>query len=131
MLSVRGGKPTRGILTGLLGVVMLMGLAGCGGRGSSLTGKKADVTVDKTNRFSPTKVEISLNQEDSFTFANNDSKLHNVTVPAFAIDTDIQPGERISVKIPAVKEAPRDGFYSFYCKYHQSDGEAGRINISR
>lgn len=129
MLTVRGSRRTRGILAGLLGLAFVLGLAACGGGGSA-TGKKADVTVDKTNRFSPNKVEISLNQEDSFTFLNKDTKVHNVTVPAFAIDTDIQPGERVSVKIPAVKEAPRDGFYSFYCKFHQSEGEAGRINIA-
>jgi plastocyanin len=54
-----------------------------------------------------------------------------VTVPAFAIDMDIQPGQRVDVKIPAVSQAPRDGFFTFYCKYHQAEGEAGRINVSR
>ncbi len=123
------GKRTRA-LAGLLGLVMLIGLTGCGGGGSD-EAKKADVTVDRTFRFDPGKVEIDLNREDTFTFLNKDKVVHNVTVPAFAIDMDIPPGQRVSVKIPAVKEAPRDGFFSFYCKFHQTEGESGRITISK
>ncbi len=125
------GKRTRMVTAGLLGLVMLIGLTGCGGGGSSDSGKRADVTVDSTDRFSPNKVSISLNQEDSFTFLNKDKKVHNVTIPAFAIDMDVQPGQRIEVKIPAVKQAPRDGFFGFYCKFHQTEGESGRIDISK
>jgi plastocyanin len=129
--DVRAGKQ-RGkvVLSGLLGLVMLVALTGCGG-GSSDSGKKADVTVDKTMKFDPDSVEISLNSAESFTFLNKDKKVHNVTVPAFAIDMDIQPGQRVEVKIPAVAQAPRDNFFSFYCKYHQTEGEAGRIKISK
>lgn len=118
-------------MAGLLGVAMFVGLTGCGGGGSSDSGKKADVTVDSTNRFSPNKVEISLNQEDSLTVLNKDKVVHNVTIPAFAIDMDVQPGQRIALKIPPVKAAPRDGFFSFYCKFHQTEGESGRITVSR
>jgi len=129
-VPIEVGKRARVVVTGLLGLIMLLGLSACGGGGSDES-KKADVSVDRTFRFSPDKVEIDLNREDSFTFLNKDKVVHNVTVPAFAIDMDIQPGQRISVKIPAVKEAPRDGFYSFYCKFHQTEGESGRINISK
>lgn len=117
-------------MAGMVGVVMLLGLTGCGGGGGD-EAKKADVTVDSTFRFDPDKVEIDLNREDSFTFLNKDKVVHNVTVPAFTIDMDIQPGQRISVKIPTVNQAPRDGFFSFYCKFHQAEGESGRINISK
>jgi len=118
------------VTTGLLALVMLVGLTGCGG-GSGDSAKRADVTVDSTNRFAPDKIEVSLNQEDSFTFLNKDRKVHNVTIPAFAIDMDIQPGQRIEVKIPSVATVPRDGFFSFYCKYHQAEGESGRISVSK
>jgi plastocyanin len=129
-----GGKRERVAIGGLLGLVMLMGLTGCGGGGSSATELKADVTVDKVDsihQYDPKKLEISLNHEETFTFLNKDKIVHNVTVPAFAIDMDIQPGQRVDVKIPAVSQAPRDGFFTFYCKYHQAEGEAGRINVSR
>lgn len=124
------GRRGRGVVGGLLGVVMVVTLGACGGGGGT-TGKRADVTVDRTFRFDPNKLEVSLNQEESFTFLNKDKKVHNVTIPAFAIDMDIQPGQRIAVKIPAQSAAPRDTFFSFYCKYHQAEGESGRITISR
>lgn len=125
------GKRARTAMAGLMGLVMLIGMTACGGGGSSDNGKRADVTVDRTDRFTPNKVEISLNQADSITFLNKDKKVHNVTVPNFAIDMDIQPGQRIEVKIPSISSVPRDGFIGFYCKYHQTEGEAGRINISK
>lgn len=112
----------------MVGVLALLGLAGCGSSGSGL---RADVTVDKTFRYDPSKLEIRLNQDNTFTFGNKDTKVHNVTIPAFAIDMDIQPGQRIAVTIPKVAQVPRDGFFSFYCKYHQAEGESGRINISK
>lgn len=127
------GKRVRGVVAGLLGLVMLVAMTGCGSS-SSDSGKKADVVVDKVDglhQYNPKKLEISLNQEESFTFLNKDTIVHNVTVPDFAIDMDIQPGQRIEVKIPAVAQAGRDGFFTFYCKYHQSEGEAGRITISK
>ena len=123
-------RRARLVTVGLVSVVMLLGMAGCGGGGGD-NAKRADVTVDKTSRFVPDKLEIKLNREDSFTFLNKDNKVHNVTVPGLVIDMDIQPGQRVDVKIPAVAQAPRDGFFSFYCKYHQSEGESGRINVSR
>ncbi|MDQ2826801.1 MAG: cupredoxin domain-containing protein [Actinomycetota bacterium] len=125
------GERTRKVMAGLFGLVMLLGLTGCGGGSSTDSGKRADVTVDSTDRFAPDKLEISLNQADSFTFLNKDKKVHNVTIPDFAIDMDIQPGQRIEVKIPTISTVPRDGFISFYCKYHQTEGESGRINISK
>ncbi len=44
---------------------------------------------------------------------------------------DVQPGETITIKLPATNAPPRDGFYLMYCKYHQSEGEATRINIAK
>ena len=122
------------VLAGL--VVLSLGLGACGGGGDDeLT---ADVKIkDDTLRFDPTELELSLNQETSFTFLNSDNRLHNVTIPALsndeqknAIDMDIPVGQRISVPIPKVDAAPRDGFFLFYCKYHQTEGMSGRIKIS-
>lgn len=125
------GKRAR-VAIGGLGLVMLLGMTGCSS--SSDSGKKADVTmakVDGLHTYAPKKLDITLNRDESFTFLNKDSIVHNVTVPAFAIDIDVQPGQRVDVKVPAVKEVPRDGFFLFYCKYHQSEGMAGHLNISK
>jgi plastocyanin len=133
------GKRARVTMAGLLGLVMLVTLTGCGGSSSKKTvlggrGQTADVVVDKVDglhTYDPKKLTIELNKAVSFTVLNKDTIAHNVTIPDFAIDMDVQPGERIEVKLPAVAQAPRDGFFLFYCKYHQAEGEAGRIEVSR
>ena len=134
MLTVRG-KRARVVVCGLLSLVMVLGLAACGdGDDDGLT---ADVTMDDTLRYSPNELEINLNEETTFTFLNEDDQVHNITVPALsndvsqtAIEIDVQPGQRGTLTLPAVTEAPRDGFFLFYCKYHQSEGMSGRIKIS-
>ena len=133
------GRHARGVVGGLLSLVLLVGLTGCGSSSSSKTvlggsNQAADITVEKVDGlsvFSPNKVEIKLNTAVSFTVLNKDTVLHNVTIPGFAIDMDVAPGQRVEIKLPAVPAAPRDGFYSFYCKYHQNQGEAGRINVAK
>ena len=122
-------------MAGLM-VVLSLGLGACGGGGDEeLT---ADVKIeDDTLRFDPDELEFDLNQETSFTFLNNDDVIHNVTIPGIAadaqqnaIDMDAPVGQRISVRIPAVANAPRDGFFLFYCKFHQTEGMSGRLRIS-
>ena len=129
-----GGKRARGLLSGFLGLTMIFGMAACGGGGDDLT---ADVTMDETLRYDPNELEINLNEETTFTFLNKDDTVHNVTVPGLsndieqnAIEVDIQPGQRGTLKLPKVTTAPRDGFYLFYCKYHQTEGMSGRLKIS-
>jgi plastocyanin len=124
------------VLVGLV-AVMLLGLAACGDDGGdddNLLGgsQTADLVVgDEHPFYEPTSLEMPLNREITFTVFNEGDEVHNITIPGFAIDMDVQPKANISITLPAISEAPRDGFYSLYCKYHQSDGEAMRINISR
>ena len=117
-------------------VVLSLGLVGCGGGGDDeLT---ADVKIeDDVLRYDPNELDIDLNREETFTFLNSDDRLHNITIPALsideeknAIDIDIPVGQRVAVKVPAVTERPRDGFFLFYCKYHQTEGMSGRLKVS-
>ncbi len=124
------------MLYGLV-AMMLPALGACGGGGGG-DDRTADVSIeDNTLRFEPSSLDIDVNEEQTFTFINRDDTVHNVTVPGIARDTeqnpvemDIQPGQRVSVKIPAVASAPRDGFFLFYCKYHQTEGMSGRLKVS-
>jgi len=124
------------VLGGLI-VVMLLGLVGCGGDGDDevlgASKKNADLIVDDKEPFyEPGKnLEIALNREVTFNVFNDGEKVHNITIPGFEVDMDVAPNQSIDIKLPAISAAPRDGFYLFYCKFHQSEGEAGRINISR
>lgn len=124
------GKRVRVVVSGLL----IMGMAACGGGSDGLT---ADVKMDNTLRYDPSSLEINMNEESTFTFVNRDNVVHNITVPGLsndiefnAIEVDVEPGQRGTLRLPAVTEAPRDGFFLFYCKFHQSQGMSGRIKIS-
>jgi plastocyanin len=128
------GKWAKTVITGFLGLTMTFGLVACGGGGDELT---ADVTMDDTLRYDPSSLEINLNEESTFTFLNKDNKVHNITVPALsndieqtAVEIDVQPGQRGTLKLPKVTTAPRDGFFLFYCKYHQTQGMSGKLKIS-
>jgi plastocyanin len=125
------------VLGGLI-VVLLLGLVGCGsdsdGSGNVLGGGKqtADLVIRDTFPFyDPADLTMPLNKEVTFTVLNDGTKVHNVTIPGFTIDMDVDPGQRITVKLPAISAPPRDGFYTLYCKYHQADGEATRIKIAK
>lgn len=134
MPKVRG-KGGRAVMSGLLTLSMMLAMGACGGGGGNkLT---ADVTMDDTLRFNPDELKINLNEETTFTFLNKDNKVHNITVPGLsndveqnAIEIDVQPGQRGTITLPKVTQAPRDGFFLFYCKYHQSQGMSGRFKIS-
>jgi hypothetical protein len=123
------------VLGGLL-VVLLLGLVGCGGDGEDDdnvlggTGTADLVVTDELPFYDQKTLKLPRGREITFTVFNDGKKLHNLTIPGFTIDMDIQPGQTIDVKIPAVNEAPRDGFWLMYCKYHQHEGEAGRLELA-
>lgn len=137
--TLGGHVRARKLVVGGLVVISLLGLSGCGGGDDDERPLTADVTVADEDllAFEPKELEINLNEETTYTFLNNDDLLHNITVPAIfvndvqnPVDVDLPPGQRVSVRIPAVAQAPRDGFFLFYCKFHQTQGMAGRIKIS-
>jgi len=122
------------VLGGLM-VVLLLALVGCGGGSDDddvLGGaKNADLVVeDKDPFYEPKSLEIALNREVTFTVFNKGKEVHNITIPGFEVDMDVAPGQSIDIKLRAINAEPRDGFFSFYCKFHQSQGEAGRIKIA-
>ena len=121
------------VLGGLM-VVLLLTSVGCGGGSDDdvLGGaKNADLVVeDKDPYYEPKNLEIALNREVTFTVFNKGKEVHNITIPGFEVDMDVAPGQSIDIKLRAINAEPRDGFFSFYCKFHQSRGEAGRIKIA-
>ncbi len=124
------------VLVGLV-LVMVLGLAACGDDSDDeeVLGAKPDnadlVITDKMPFYDPTKLQMPLNREVTFTVYNDGKMIHNITIPGFGIDMDVAPKQSIDVKLPAISEPPRDGFYTVYCKIHQQEGEALRLEISR
>ena len=125
------------VLAGLI-VVMVLGLAACGDDGDdkeTVLGERpenADLVIkDKLPFYEPTKLQVPLNREVTFTVFNDGEEMHNITIPGLSIDMDVPPKQSVDIKIPAISEAPRDGFFAVYCKFHQFEGEALRLEISR
>ncbi len=131
-----GGKR---LLTGtLVGVVAVFGLGACGGGGGEEVKELVGVVKvdDQFRRFDPDKATVRLNEETFFTFQNGSSEEHNFTIAS--VFTDVPGGTALSVDVPAgqskpvrftVRERPRDGFITFYCRFHQGEGMHGRLTL--
>ena len=122
----------------LIGVVATLGLGACGGNGEEkqeVTGLLAAADVGGVPRFEPTTVYVRFGQEAAFTYQNKDEKReHSFTLPFIFVDkdnflsVDVPPGQSRTIRFP-VRERPRDGFLSFYCRFHQGEGMQGKIRF--
>ncbi len=118
----------------LAAVVMAVGLGACGGDSDSSAVGLGELTTNRFFRFEPDEFEVRFDRETSFTLVNNDSRKHNFTLSYVFVDldnfvnVDVEPNSTANVTF-TVKERPRDGFFTFYCRYHQSEGMSGRIRV--
>jgi plastocyanin len=93
-----------------------------------------ELTATNMLRFEPDQFQVPFEREFSLTFTNNDNQRHNFTLSHVFVDldnfvnVDVEPGESKLVSF-TVRERPRDGFFTFYCRYHQSQGMSGRITL--
>ena len=129
-MSTVGMRATRRALTGIIAVVMVLGLAGCGGGDDddNVLGNRADVVITEMG-FEPDELEMPVNQEVSFRIANEDDRPHTFTLTFLDIEQEIPAGATADIRLRA-PEVPRDGFYSFYSKDHQSEvGYHGQIKV--
>lgn len=121
------------LATAVVGVVAVVGLGACGGDGDNGSGL-AGLTATGMLRFEPEEFEVPFDREYSFQFTNEDNERHNFTLSHVFVDldnfvnVDVEPNSSTTVSF-TVKERPRDGFLTFYCRYHQSQGMAGRITL--
>ncbi|MFN2506897.1 MAG: hypothetical protein ABR540_22240 [Acidimicrobiales bacterium] len=124
--------------TTLIGVTAVLGLSACGDDDDNAAPCSRDLVATDMLRFEPDECEITFNQEVSFTLENqDDDREHNFNISS--VFTDIQGGTALSVDVPAnssrevkftVRERPRDGFLTFRCRFHESEGMFGRITVS-
>lgn len=124
------------LTTVVVGMVAIIGLGACGGGGDDNGGggRIGELSVTNMLRFDPDEFEVPFDQEVSFTFTNDTDERHNFTLSQVFVDldnfvnVDVEADSSTEVRF-TVKERPRDGFLTFYCRYHQSEGMSGRITL--
>ncbi len=92
--------------------------------GSSSGGSVALTMVDFS--FQPATFTASTSQ--SIVLTNNGSALHNFSIEGTPIDQDVQPGQSVTLAPPGPSFAP--GTYTFFCKYHRSQGMSGTLTAT-
>lgn len=125
----------------LVAPLTVIALAACGGvadeeptaRPRKSLGVPTDrpwVSVAVDNHFHDVHAEddITLTSDRAFVVKNQGRNLHNVTIPEIGFSRDIRPGEQIEFS-PVGKKLP-PGTYDLFCKYHASEGMAGRITVT-
>ena len=125
----------RWIASALVAVVGVLGLAACGGGGGDNATLPGEVKATKFLRFDPDHFNVRFNRDTSFTFKNTDSREHNFTLSYVFTDVD----NFVSVDVPAgqskevrftVKDRPKAGYLTFYCRFHQNQGMSGKIKLT-
>ena len=91
--------------------------ASAGGGGTSITMVNF--------KFQPATVTASASQ--ALILVNSGSALHNFTIEGSSLDVDVQPGQTQTLPPPAPVQP---GTYTFFCKYHRSQGMEGTITVT-
>ncbi len=76
--------------------------------------------------FEPTVLKGTPGQKLTIELSNEGSALHNFSIPDQSIDQDVQPDAKGEVTVTF----PDSGTLVFFCKYHQSQGMVGALEVS-
>jgi plastocyanin len=72
--------------------------------------------------FEPTCVTGTPSGEVQLVVENTGGVLHNVSIPDQGIDTDVAPGETITVTVDV-----SGGALPYFCKFHRTSGMVGSL----
>lgn len=123
---------------GFVVMALVVGLAACGGGGSSTAtvgGSKtssADLVAkdNPTPHFEPTTLQASANSDVSFTFKNEGKVVHNFTLSFLGVNQDVKPGQTVQIKFKLTPPPKGLKYYTFYDKNYQGEGMQGRLNVT-
>jgi plastocyanin len=76
--------------------------------------------------FEPTILTGTAGQKIEIEVENEGSVEHNFSLTDQGIDQDVEPGQKAKVEVTF----PQSGTLVFFCKYHQSQGMVGALQIS-
>ena len=102
----------RALSVALLAATLLGVAAGCGGSGDSAPVATTEVTMAKSYRFDPEKIEVAAGS--SVTWTNDDNFTHTVQVDGQA-DHKVERGESVSITFD------KPGTYKYVCTLHSRD----------
>jgi plastocyanin len=126
------GMRVKIVSAGVLSIVLALAVGCSSDSGNSLDlGESGGTRVvaakgGNTPHFDPDVIKVAAGTEVTFTFKNDDNKVHNFTVSYLGIDVDAQPGQSVPVKLTA----PDRGTLNFYDKRNQGEGLSGKIEVS-
>jgi plastocyanin len=118
----------------LLAVVALVVLGACSSKKENNTpsspsasaGGGGGTTITMVDfKFQPATVTASASK--ALILVNSGSALHNFTIEGSSLDVDVQPGQTQTLPPPAPVQP---GTYTFFCKYHRSQGMEGTITVT-
>ena len=102
----------RALSVALLAAALLGVAAGCGGSGDSAPIATTEVTMAKSYRFDPEKIEVAAGS--SVTWTNDDNFTHTVQVDGQA-DHKVERGKSVSITFD------KPGTYQYVCTLHSRD----------
>lgn len=76
--------------------------------------------------FEPTILKGTAGEKITLELSNAGSALHNFSVTDQGIDQDVPTGEKAEVSVTF----PQSGTLVFFCKYHQSRGMVGGLEVA-
>jgi len=127
----------RRLAVAVAGVVAVGGLSACGGGGDDGgTSLPGEVKTTSRLRFDPGEFTVRLDRETSFTLVNeDDDREHNFTLTFVFVDADnfvsvdVAPGQTAEVTFTVKERPPAGTTFTFYCRFHQSQGMSGKITV--
>ena len=112
----------------------LIALSACGGDEEAGESDGVDdgarQTVGMTAKdfsFIPDKVRLEAGNAFEVEFKNSGDVRHTFTVDEFDVDAELSPEEEEVVLVATPAQA---GEFSFYCRFHRSQGMEGTITIT-
>jgi plastocyanin len=127
----------RAIILALLLFGAALGLAACGGYGSSSNSNsnssstsssgsgKTEVELDDYY-FKPKTIEGDPGKKITLELKNEGNTEHNFSLDEQSVSTDVAAGDEAEVTVTV----PKSGTLTFYCKYHRSQGMTGTLQAS-
>ena len=140
----------RGVLATTAVVVFVLAVAACGGsngdesseEGGSTTiagmsaelhgtkdvsGETGKVEVElDDDYFEPTILEGEPGQTVTLELMNEGNSAHTLTISDQGVDQEVQPGDEAEVDVTF----PESGQLAFVCKFHESNGMVGALEVS-